>query len=62
MAKQPLNPVLSEEVGAKLFTCMVCGKNVTQVYGRWNEVGGTCSKKCETVQEQKPRDFGEPTK
>jgi hypothetical protein len=40
--------------------CCVCGKQITEgFYGRWAN-GGTCSKTCETVQESKPKDWGEP--
>lgn len=58
--KKPLNPVLKEELGAMLYTCIVCGnKTEGAPYGRWGEVGGTCQKSCEAIQEAKPRDFGE---
>lgn len=51
-----------EEVEIKLnFTpCLVCGKQITAgYYGRYND-GGVCSKKCDTIQDAKPRNFGEP--
>ncbi len=40
----------------ELKPCIVCTKPVAAFYGRWGD-SGTCSKKCELVQEQKPRFF-----
>jgi len=34
--------------------CINCGKPYQLPYGRWGD-GGTCSKKCEAIQEAKPR-------
>ena len=34
-------------------SCVVCGKQYMNPYGRWGE-GGTCSKKCEEVRESQP--------
>lgn len=44
-----------------LFTpCITCGKTILYgYYGRYAD-SGTCSKKCESEQAQKPLDFGEP--
>ena len=53
------NPVLSEEVAKTLYTCIVCSKKIREIYGRWGDVGGTCNRACEKLQEQKPKDFGE---
>ena len=40
--------------------CVVCNGNIGYgYYGRWSD-SGTCSKKCEIEQAQKPLDFGEP--
>lgn len=35
--------------------CCICEKPVMGWYGAWNGIGGTCSKKCEQVQEAKPK-------
>lgn len=49
-----------EEFKIKLEPCCLCGKPITDGYfGRWGN-GGTCSKKCESIMEEKPKDFGEP--
>lgn len=34
--------------------CCICSKPVPGFYGMWQE-GGTCSKKCEQVREDKPK-------
>lgn len=34
--------------------CLICDKPVNGWYGRWSD-RGTCSKKCEQVQEAKPK-------
>lgn len=34
--------------------CCICDKPVQGYYGRWGN-GGTCSKKCEQIQEAKPK-------
>lgn len=34
--------------------CIVCGKIVPYYYGRWS-THGTCSKKCEEIEEAKPK-------
>lgn len=34
--------------------CCICNKPVGGFYGRWGD-GGTCSKKCEKEQAQKPK-------
>lgn len=55
------NPVIPEELAKKLYHCVVCQKQISEVYGVWNEVGGgTCSRNCERIQEDKPKDFREP--
>ena len=71
MSKKPLNPVIpdytprsdrekTKEVTLLFSDCINCGKVITQgYYGRYRN-GGTCSKKCEGEQAQKPLDFGEP--
>lgn len=67
MAK-PLNPALPvdyrpkaerkvEDIGLPLKPCLICNK-MTQGYGVWL-IGNTCSRACESVQEAKPRNFGE---
>lgn len=46
------NPVLNEEMGAQLLSCLVCkGKVTFGYYGRWGE-RGTCSRKCELTMEE----------
>jgi len=53
--KQVLNPVLSDAEAKKLlYNCMICGKPIEGFYGRWGNVG-TCSRKCEVIQEGKPK-------
>ena len=34
--------------------CCICEKPVNGYYGRWGN-GGSCSKKCEAIQEAKPK-------
>lgn len=34
--------------------CCVCEKPVPMWYGRWGD-GGSCSRKCEAIQEAKPK-------
>lgn len=53
------NPVLSQEQAERLYRCVVCEKQISQFYGRWGS-GGSCSRKCELIQEEKPKDLGEP--
>lgn len=36
------------------FNCMICDKKIQGFYGAWGG-GGTCSKKCEEIQEAKPK-------
>lgn len=51
-----------EEVKLTFSNCIHCGGAVTRGYiGRWGD-GGTCSMACESAQEAKPRDWGEPSK
>ena len=46
------NPVLENLI---FVNCLVCRKPIKEgYYGRW-EGGGTCSKKCEEIQETKPK-------
>lgn len=47
-----------EEITLPIRTCLICNK-VTLGYGSWNH-GYTCSRKCEAIEEAKPRNFGEP--
>jgi len=50
------NPVIKEELAKQLYTCIVCGnKTEGAPYGRWGEVGGTCKKSCEEIQEAKEK-------
>lgn len=69
MNKRVPNPVIPDYTQKKrggeqevtlLFTsCCNCGKTIVMgYYGRHGD-GGTCSKKCESEQAQKPLDFGE---
>jgi len=59
--KKPHNPVLDKELGAMLYTCIICGtKTQGAPYGRWGDIGGTCGRSCEATKEAQPRDFGEP--
>lgn len=54
MAKN-LNPVLNEDIGKLLkLVCMVCNVRVEGFYARFGD-GGTCSKKCMKVQDEKPK-------
>lgn len=56
------NPVLSEKDAKKLlYRCMLCDKPIEGFYGRW-ELGGTCSKVCEAIQEAKPKFPDHPEK
>ncbi len=68
--KQKLsNPVIPDyrpkkkeetEVTLIFSPCMVCGKTITDgYYSRWGH-GGVCSRVCNAIQEEKPKDFGEP--
>ena len=41
-----------------LKPCIICTK-ISEGYGAWKD-GHTCSRKCELLQEAKPKDFGEP--
>jgi len=71
MSKNRFNPVIPDytprvekekpkEVTLIFNPCINCGKVIVQgYYGRYGD-GGTCSKACETIQAQKPKDFGEP--
>jgi hypothetical protein len=64
---KPLNPVIpdytpkgqkvAKDVGLPLKPCLVCQK-MSQAYGSWID-GHTCSRKCEAIQQEKPRCFGE---
>ena len=48
-----------EDVKHLYQKCIVCGEGITYgYYGRWlvnGTEGGTCSKKCEALQEAKPK-------
>lgn len=49
-----------EEVKLNFKPCIVCGKQIgTGYYGSWGD-GGTCSKACESIQEDKRNDYGYP--
>lgn len=55
MKQRPANPVLSQELAKKLiYNCMICSKAVEGFYSQ-HEGGGTCSRKCMTVQDSKPK-------
>ena len=51
----------AEKAVTLLFSnCITCGGIIHYgYYGRYGD-SGTCSKKCESEQAQKPLDFGEP--
>lgn len=56
----PRKKVETQEIVLQFQPCINCGKKIVEgYYGRYGD-GGTCSKACETVQSQKPLDFGEP--
>lgn len=50
------NPVIKEE--QRFYLCCICHKRTTEIYGRWGEIGGTCSKKCEEEKESQPKLHG----
>jgi len=57
--KQKINPVINDDTVKLLLSCMVCSKKITDhFYGRWGLTTGTCSRKCEQVQEDKPKLHG----
>ena len=51
MKGKTLDPIAYRESVAGL--CMICTKPMQGVYGHWGK-SGTCSKKCEKIQEIKP--------
>ena len=53
MSKQLKNPVIVEGFMPK-WHCLICQKPVEGFYGAWGSTG-TCSAKCERVQEKIPR-------
>lgn len=57
--KQPrkLAEVQSEYAETIRGICLACGRPTANYYGMWQE-GGTCCKKCEAVQEAKPKHEG----
>lgn len=54
------NPVIEEKVAKAMYHCVICNKQIREIYGVWGEVGGTCSRACESIKESQPREFGEP--
>jgi hypothetical protein len=38
----------------KLYTCLICEKEIDGYYGRWGDFG-TCGRVCEGVQAAKPK-------
>lgn len=56
MSQKPrkLAEVQSEYAETIRGICLACGRPTANYYGMWQE-GGTCCKKCEAVQEAKPK-------
>ena len=66
IVNKPFNPVIpdyrpkterkgTQEISLEFKPCIVCGGPITTGYfGRWGNTG-TCNKKCEKEQEDKPK-------
>lgn len=55
----PKGKPAEKEVTLSFTPCLVCGKQIVEgFYARYAN-GGVCSKACNAIQSEKPKDFGE---